>query len=194
MRADTMNTHSATRGTDLRARGRTRSRIAGCGMLATVLSLQVAAAPPRTMTVAGDVNTSQKPDLKIEGTDKPERFNSEVYGKEFSVTAGDLPAGNYCVEIDLAEIHFGERDQRVMSVHCGGTTLIRELDILAVAGGPNRAYTLSSEIRHAGGEFTLRFETHKDNAKFGAIRVLNAQGEVVAEVLARKVEKPPPKS
>ena len=161
-------------------------------MLAAVLSLRVATAAPRTMTVVGDFNTSQKPDLKIAGTDRPERFNAEVYGKEFSVTAGDLPAGSYCVEIDLAEIHFGERDQRVMSVHCGDTTLIRELDILAAAGGPNCAYTLSSEIRHAGGEFKLRFETHKDNAKFGAIRVLNAQGEVVAEVLAGKVTKPAP--
>ena len=161
-------------------------------MLAGAVGAPCSTAAPRAMTIAGEHDTASRGDRAIAGTDQPDRFRYEVWGTAFTVSAGDLPAGSYCVEIDFAEFIYTERDRRVMSIFCGDTALIRELDILAVAGGPDRAYTLSSEVRHPGGAFTLRFESHKDHAKFGAIRVLNARGEVVAEILAAKTQVPKP--
>ncbi len=184
--------HRLLRETASTARKPARAALVGCALMAAVAGPAFAAAAPRAMTIAGEHDIASRGDRNIAGTDQPDRFRYEVWGHAFTVSAGDLPAGNYCVEIDFAEFIHTERDRRVMSIFCGDTALIREMDIVAVAGGPDRAYTLSSEVRHPGGELKLRFESHKDNAKFGAIRVLNAQGEVVAEILAVKTQKPKP--
>ena len=159
--------------------------------MAVLLAPSVLQAAPRTMTMVGGYRKFEKAEQPIAGTDSPDRFRYEVWGNPVTVTAGDLPAGTYCVEIDFAEFVHWARNKRVMSISCGTEVLVRDLDIFVAAGGANRAYTLTSEVRHPGGAFRLKFTSSKDNAKFGAIRVLNANGGLVAVVEACKVPLPP---
>lgn len=141
-------------------------------------------AAPRPITISGEVLCSTRPDsLAIAGTDNPKLFRVDLHGPKFTVSAGDLPAGSYCVEVAAAETYFTNRGSRVMSVFYGHQPLIQDLDLVAVAGR-NRAYTLSAEVRHSGGPFELRFEASVNRAKFSAIRVLDSQGAIVAEIRA----------
>ena len=116
-------------------------------------------------------------------------FEDEVYGKTFTATVEGLPEGGYDVQIDLAEQALDGPGMRLMSIQCGTQVVAAHLDIFQAAGGKNRACRISAKVYHYAdqkeGGLILVFTGEKDNAKFNAIHVLDAQGHGVACITAR---------
>ncbi len=140
--------------------------------------------------MAGDVH-HYKPSVPVTGSLEPDAahvFAEEIYGKSFTATVNGLPEGEYTVEIDLAEAHVTGPGRRVMSIRCGDQTLIDKLDIFQAAGGQNKAYRFSTKVYHYAdnkeGGLRLVFDGQVENAKFNAIRVLDASGQGAACITA----------
>ncbi|MDH7599300.1 MAG: glycoside hydrolase family 3 C-terminal domain-containing protein [Sedimentisphaerales bacterium] len=121
--------------------------------------------------------------IRIEGADEdPEAFREEIAGRAFTISITNLPAGRYIITIGLAETFYREPNERVFDVRFGTTTLISDFDIVAAAGGPRRACTITGDLEHPGdahGPLTIAFEARKGEAKFNTCQVRNEAGEVV---------------
>ena len=142
----------------------------------------------RVALIGSGEYTKFKTPVAIEGAKDPADFANEVYGKSFSISAPGLPAGTYTVEIDETEAYQKSAGGRVMRITAGAVVLADKLDIFVAAGGFAKAYTVKGKVEHEedaiGGPLTLKFDAIAENAKFNAIRILNAQGQIVASVRA----------
>ena len=116
----------------------------------------------------------------------------EMFGPVLTVAVSGLEPGKYTVEIDAAENYFDAPGKRVMSVRSGEQILAAELDLFKEAG-KHKAYTLKGEVTHpvnsANTPLQLTLTGLVDNAKFDAIRVKNATGQVIAETTAAELKK-----
>ncbi len=140
--------------------------------------------------LTGDIHHFKPPsELKVSGGDNPEIFAEEVYGKSFTATASGLDPGLYTIEIDFAETYAKGEGQRIMDITCGESVLANDLDIFKAAGGFARAYRLTAKVEQLGdaqrGPLALVFTGKKENAKFNAIFVKAANGNIVASLMAK---------
>ncbi len=89
-------------------------------------------------------------DVQIQGTtsDNAAAFREEVNGDHFTISISRLPAGKFTVIIGEAETYFNQTGQRLFDVTCDGTTLAKNFDIVAAAGGPNKVCTISGQVDH----------------------------------------------
>jgi beta-glucosidase len=148
-------------------------------------------------TVTGPIKHFKKPaGLVVQGTDDPEAFAEEIYGKSFVASVDGLPAGRYTVQIDLAETFEKMSGQRIMRITCGKQVLADDLDIFQAAGGYARAYRLTAQVDHAAddidGPLAIAFTAKVENAKLNAIHILDADGKAVACVKAKFLSDLPP--
>jgi len=143
----------------------------------------------KTVVVNGDLQFRLLPrELPVAGAENPADFAEEASGRALVATVTGLEPGPYTIEIDLAETEYRGEGLRVMDVSCGRTRLAESLDVFKAAGGFATAYRVRGTVEHAGdpqgGPLTIRLTGRKDRAVFGAIRLKNAQGTVVASVTA----------
>ncbi len=145
-----------------------------------------------SITVRGDFAyyTTAAP-LQDAGVFPPDWFKKEIYGSAFSVAISGLPAGKYTVEIDLAEQYQQAVGARVMDIAVGTQRLAENYDIFAAAGGRGKATRVIGSVEHRGdaqGPLTISFTAKADKAKFNAIRILDADGQVLAGATAAQIE------
>ena len=144
-------------------------------------------------TFGGDLNRREIPkDIAVSGTNLPDTFAAEVYGKGFTVAVNGLPAGRYTVEIDLAETEFHEAGQRLMTIRgLAGSGFDELIDPFKRAGGFAKPLHITGTLDHQGdpvsGPLFITFVARKQDAFFNAIRVRNAAGKLVARVTAEEL-------
>jgi len=94
--------------------------------------------------------------LTIEGADRPWIFTSGVRGVSYLIIQGTNPNARYTIRLFFAEIFPVVKGQRVFNIKLNGKIVISELDVVAEAGGRNRA--LVREIKGlSGSSFRLDF-------------------------------------
>ena len=130
--------------------------------------------------------------MAIEGADNnAAAFHEEIYGENFTVTIAHLPAGKYTVSIGEAETWAGAPGERIFSVTSGDTTLAKDFDIIAAAGGARKVCYITGVVEHEDdsikGPLTVSFSTRKDNAKFNTFEVKNASGAPVVSFSASEM-------
>lgn len=123
----------------------------------------------------------------VSGTDEPELFANERWG-HFSY-AIPVPDGKYRLRLTFAESNFGVdnfevlpnrapgKQSRLFDVYCNGVALIRNLDIYAEAGGPDRAVekVFTGLTPNAQGKLLLSFVPVRDYATVRAIEVVEME-------------------
>ncbi len=137
--------------------------------------------------LSGDIKHSKS--LGASDESQPEIYVEEISGTSFIASAPGLEPGTYTVSVDLAETALDGEGQRVMDIRCGKTVLAKDLDIYKAAGGFREKYQISGDVEHLGdaqrGPLAIQFEGKVQDAKFNAITVKDAAGDVVAHVLAK---------
>ncbi len=133
--------------------------------------------------------------LAIEGADNnAAAFLEEIYGEHFTVTIAHLPAGKYTISIGEAETWSSAPGQRIFSVTSGNTTLAKDFDIIATAGGARKVCYITGVVEHEDdslkGPLTVSFSASKDNAKFNTFEVKNASGVPVVSFSASEIADP----
>ena len=133
--------------------------------------------------------------LTIEGAgNNTAAFHEEIYGYNFTVTIAHLPDGKYTISIGEAETWSSAPGQRVFSVTSGNTTLAKDFDIIAAAGGARKVCYITGIVEHEDdslkGPLTVSFSTSKDNAKFNTFELKNAAGESVVSFSASEIADP----
>ena len=90
---------------------------------------EVCAACDRQVLVSGQFSHGRgREGLTIAGAPNrgEEAFREEIYGTNFTLSVPNLPAGQYTVQIGLAEMVFTNAGQRVFDITCGNQTLARQ--------------------------------------------------------------------
>ena len=104
----------------------------------------------------------------------PEVYQTERYG-DFTYTIPNLiPGAAYTVRLHFAEIYWTQAGQRQFNVAINGQQVLTNFDIIAAAGGPNKAI-VKSFVSNADnqGQLTIAFTTGSANfAKVSGIEIL----------------------
>ncbi|HUA65337.1 MAG TPA: glycoside hydrolase family 3 C-terminal domain-containing protein [Alphaproteobacteria bacterium] len=135
-------------------------------------------------------------DLVIQGAtpDNADAFHEEVNGNHFAITISRLPAGKFTIIIGETETSFKQSGQRLFDVTCDGTTLAKNFDIIAAAGGANKVCTINGQVDHAAdsdhGPMALTFTGVKNQAKFNSLLILDASGNAVVSLNASDLADP----
>lgn len=121
---------------------------------------------------AGSTYTVNK---AVTGTDVPalyqaERFHAGPFEYEFPVAAG-----KHRVQLRFAEIFFSDRGARIFNVRINGSAVLDRFDIVAEAGGPDRAVIKEFLVNSADGWITIRFEPVVSNPKISAIEITRVE-------------------
>jgi beta-glucosidase len=115
-------------------------------------------------------------------------FSTTAFGSNFEATVVGLPAGNYTLEVDLAETEVHGEGQRLFDISKGWTPLVEGLDVFKAAGGFARAHRFQAPLMVVDDPFgwpvTIRFNRRKGDAMFNAIRIRSAAGGIIAEITA----------
>ncbi len=115
----------------------------------------------------------------VEGTDDPELFTNERYGR-FSY-AIPVDSGTYSVTLYMAERYFGPGNargtgpgSRLFDVQCNGQSLLRNFDLFAEAGRDHVVVrTFHGLTPNGQGKLLLTFSPIRDYASIYAIEVLD---------------------
>jgi hypothetical protein len=101
-------------------------------------------------------------------------YQSNRYGT-FSYTVPGLTAGgSYTVRLHFAETYWTATGQRTFNVSINGTQVLSNFDIVAAAGGANKAVVEQfSATANSSGQIVLQFTTVKDNAQVNGIEILS---------------------
>ncbi len=116
----------------------------------------------------------------IEGTDDPELYRGERFGR-LTYTIPVPPDSTYTVVLHMAETWFGSRQggggvgSRLFDVLCNGVLLERNLDVLREAGGPFRAIrrTYRGLRPTPNGRLVLQLVPGRNYAFLNALEVLD---------------------
>ena len=118
-------------------------------------------------------------------------FHEEIYGEHFTVAIAHLPAGKYTLSIGEAETWSSAPGARIFSVTSGNTTLAKDFDIIATAGGARKVCYITGVVEHEDdslkGPLTVSFSASKNNAKFNTFEVKNASGASVVSFSASEM-------
>jgi hypothetical protein len=96
------------------------------------------------------------------------RWNPSNLGYQFSV-----PNGTYTVTLKFAELYFSSTNQRVFNVTINGQTVLTNFDIVAQAGGPNRAVDKTFTVNVTGGAISIQMRSTVDDPQINAIEISN---------------------
>lgn len=99
-------------------------------------------------------------------------LQSERVGNDFHYIVFGLPTdAPVTIELGFAELQHKQPRQRVFNVVINSKMALSNFDIIAAAGGPNRAYARKFSITPRRGYLDLHFTGVIDNAKIGYIRI-----------------------
>jgi beta-glucosidase len=150
----------------------------------------------QAVSVSGEfAHSKYDASLAIEGAgNDAAAFHEEIYGENFTVTIAHLPAGKYTISIGDAETWAVAPGARIFSVASGNTTLAKDFDIIATAGGARKVCYITGVVEHEDdslkGPLTVSFLASKDNAKFNTFEVKNASGAAVVSFSASEIADP----
>ncbi len=100
-------------------------------------------------------------------------YQSERYGNYTYTIPNLTPSADYLVRLHFAEIYWTATGSRVFDVAIGGTTVLDNFDIYAVAGAQNKAVVREfTAAANGSGQIVITFTTITDNAKVSGIEVL----------------------
>ena len=152
--------------------------------LATPLAAQDAAdcsACRKTILLSGELSYRNLPAGTATGGVAPDATClTTAYGSSFEATVVGLAAGDYSLEIDLAETVFHSEGERLIDISNGWTPLVEALDVFKAAGGFARVYHFQAPLKVVDDPFgwplSIRFQGRKGDAMFSAIRIRDAAG------------------
>ncbi len=101
-------------------------------------------------------------------------------GNSFSYAIPNLtPGDSYTVRLDFAEIYWTAAGQRVFDVSANGQQMFTNFDIIAAAGGPDKAVAEQfTAVADDTGTITLQFSSVVDNAEVSGVEVLGGGSAV----------------
>jgi lysophospholipase L1-like esterase len=108
-------------------------------------------------------------------------YQTVRYGN-FTYTLPKLtPGASYTVRLHFAEVYWNAAGQRLFDVTINGATVLSNFDILATAGGKDKALVEEfTTVANAQGQITIQFSTIRDNAMVNGIEILPAPAAVNA--------------
>ncbi|HEX3642402.1 MAG TPA: malectin domain-containing carbohydrate-binding protein [Ktedonobacteraceae bacterium] len=108
-------------------------------------------------------------------------YQSYRYGA-FSYTLPKFtPGASYTVRLDFAEMYWKQTGRRIFSVSANGRRVLSNFDILATAGGPDKAVAEQFSVTaDEKGAITLQFTKIRDNAQVNGIEVLGGNSPVMS--------------
>jgi hypothetical protein len=109
----------------------------------------------------------------IANTADPKLYQSERWGSSFGYSV-PVANGSYTLNLYFAEIFYTSAGKRVFNVAAQGQTVLSNFDIVAAAGGANRAIVKSIPVTVTNGVLSVNFTSVVDNAKISAIEVTPA--------------------
>ena len=118
-----------------------------------------------------DAGKTYASDKRVTGTRTPElfqneRFNDAPFAYRFCVNNGD-----YDVALKFAEVWFTAPGQRVFDVALNGQTVLPHLDVVAMAGAPDRALERVFRTHVANGQIVIQFQPLVSSPKISAIEI-----------------------
>lgn len=127
---------------------------------------------------SGGSTASSGNSISTSGTSNPAPqavYQSNRYGN-FSYAVPNLtPNASYTVRLHFAETYWTATGQRTFNVSINGQQVLTNFDIVATAGGANKALVEQfSSTANASGTITIQFTTVKDNAQVNGIEVLGS--------------------
>jgi beta-glucosidase len=130
--------------------------------------------------------------VMIEGAGSdPAAFREAIVGTNFTVTIARLPAGTYTIKIGEVETLANAPGERVFDVMSGDTTLAKNFDIFATAGGARKVCYLTGTVEHGDdalrGPLKVNFTASKGVAKFNTFEVKEATGASVISLDASEL-------
>jgi hypothetical protein len=137
--------------------------------------------------LSGDVNPHVA-GQSVTGTEHPEDFVKEVYGSELTTTLADLPAGEYVLEIPMAETYPPALGKRQTDIIFNGKVIEKDFDIGTAAQGLNKVVMLKKTVTHAGGSFTLTFKSATSKALLQTFTLRDKDGKWLAQFKASDVQ------
>ena len=131
------------------------------------------------MDVQGGTTDTQPNPVDISGVTDPapaSAYQNERYGNFTYTITGMTPNAAYKVRLHFAEIDFQHKHERQFNVSINGAQVLTDFDIVAEAGGPNKAIVREFMATADGnGTITIDFANGSvNNAKSSAIEILPA--------------------
>ncbi|MEO6892494.1 MAG: malectin domain-containing carbohydrate-binding protein, partial [Ktedonobacteraceae bacterium] len=101
-------------------------------------------------------------------------YQSNRYGNFSYAIPGLTANATYTVRLHFAETYWTAAGQRIFNVSINGQSVLANFDIVASAGGANKAVVQQvNGTANASGTLTIQFTTVKDNAQVNGIEVLS---------------------
>ena len=120
----------------------------------------------------------------VANTDDPELYKQQMWGQAGPIhTWRGLTPGKITVKIYMDDGYFSVPGQRVFDIAINGTTVDRDLDIFAKAGGENRALVETFVVDAPEGTIRLLVpRVPANNATLAAVELRDLSGKVVRAV------------
>ena len=159
-----------------------------CGVAASAANETAPSPCGKTFEVTGFFGHYRTPaNVRVSGDGHDGTYEGEIFGPSFTANVRGLPAGTYTIQIDLAEVYHKLPGQRVMRITSGGTVIAARLDIVAQAGFA-KPWRVQARVDHQDdaiwGPLAITFTGITGDAKFNAIKIVDAGGDTVACVKA----------
>ncbi|HVU67092.1 MAG TPA: discoidin domain-containing protein, partial [Ktedonobacteraceae bacterium] len=128
--------------------------------------------------------TSTSPNtVSVSGVSNPAPasvYQTDRVGPSFSYTIPGLTAGGtYTVRLHFAETYWTQTGKRVFNVSINGQQVLSNFDILAAAGGANKAVVKQvSGTASASGSIAIQFTSVTDQAEVSGVEVLGGSSSV----------------
>jgi hypothetical protein len=107
----------------------------------------------------------------ITNTADPKLYQSERWNNSFGYSV-PVANGSYTLNLYFAEIYYTKSGQRVFNVTAQGQTVLSNFDIVAAAGGANRAIVKSFPVTVTNGVLSVNFTGVVGNAKISAVELV----------------------
>ena len=147
-------------------------------------SLQISAGGPATGTwvadedFTGGTTTSTTAAISTTGVTNPAPqsvYQHNRYGNFTYAVPGYTPGATYTIRLHFAETYWTTAGSRIFNVLINGTQVLTNFDILATAGGADKAVVEQfTTTVPSSGVNTIQFVTVKDNAQVNGIEILSS--------------------
>ncbi|MBC7883172.1 MAG: malectin [Anaerolineae bacterium] len=107
----------------------------------------------------------------IANTADPKLYQSERWGSSFGYSV-PVANGSYTLNLYFAEIFYTSTGKRVFNVAAQGKTVLSNFDIVAAAGGANRAVVKSIPVTVTNGVLSVNLTSVVGDAKISAVELV----------------------
>jgi hypothetical protein len=130
---------------------------------------------PPIKDYSGGTSSSTTATISATGVTNPAPqavYQTERFGN-FTYTNPGLAAGTtHMVRLHFAEFYWTQTGQRIFNVNINGTAVLSNFDIIAAAGGPDKAIVEQfTATANSSGQIVIQFVTVKDNAKLSGLEI-----------------------